>query len=75
MLQAVTGIWHATGTCRMGNPNAPLAVRVPDGHVIGVEGLRACDGSVMPAIPRANPNIPITMIAEKMSDAILAASC
>jgi 5-(hydroxymethyl)furfural/furfural oxidase len=74
LLSSVTGIWHATGTCRMGNPADPLAVCDPEGRVIGVDGLRVCDGSVMPTIPCANPNIPIMMIAEKMSDAILAAS-
>jgi len=39
--------------------------------VIGVDGLRVCDGSVMPTIPSANPNIPIMMIAERMSDLVL----
>ncbi len=67
----VTGIWHATGTCRMGNVNDPLAVCDSEGRVIGVQGLRVCDGSVMPTIPCANPNIPIMMIAERMSDLIL----
>ena len=78
--ETVTGIWHATGTCRMGHPDDPNAVCDPEGRVIGVEGLRVCDGSVMPTIPCANPNIPIMMIAERMSDLILssklqAASC
>ena len=67
----VTGIWHATGTCRMGHPDDPQAVCDHEGRVIGVEGLRVCDGSVMPTIPCANPNIPIMMIAERMSDLIL----
>lgn len=66
----VTGIWHATGTCRMGHPDDPNAVCDAEGRVIGVAGLRVCDGSVMPTIPCANPNIPIMMIAERMSDLI-----
>lgn len=70
----VTGIWHATGTCRLGDPRDPDAVCDPEGRVIGVEGLRVCDGSVMPTIPCANPNIPIMMIAERMAELILAAS-
>jgi len=70
----VTGIWHATGTCRMGNVNDPLAVCDSEGRVIGVQGLRVCDGSVMPTIPCANPNIPIMMIAERMSDLIIGSS-
>jgi 5-(hydroxymethyl)furfural/furfural oxidase len=70
----VTGIWHATGTCRMGHPDDPNAVCDASGRVIGVEGLRVCDGSVMPTIPCANPNIPIMMTAERMSDLIAASS-
>lgn len=69
--KTVTGIWHATGTCRMGDPRDRNAVCDPAGRVIGVQGLRVCDGSVMPTIPCANPNIPIMMIAEKMADTIL----
>ena len=48
-----------------------MAVCDTEGRVIGVEGLRVCDGFVMPTIPCANPNIPIMMIAERMSDLIL----
>jgi 5-(hydroxymethyl)furfural/furfural oxidase len=70
----VTGIWHATGTCRMGDPRDSEAVCDAEGRVIGVEGLRVCDGSVMPTIPCANPNVPIMMIAERMSELIAASS-
>ena len=67
----VTGIWHASGTCRMGNPNDPLAVCDGSGRVIGVDGLRICDGSIMPTLPCANPNVPIMMMGERISDLIL----
>jgi 5-(hydroxymethyl)furfural/furfural oxidase len=67
----VTGIWHASGTCRMGNPSDSMAVTDPAGNVIGVQGLRVCDGSLMPTIPCANPNVPIMMVAERISDLIL----
>jgi 5-(hydroxymethyl)furfural/furfural oxidase len=67
----VTGIWHASGTCRMGDPRDPLAVTDGAGTVIGVTGLRVCDGSIMPTIPCANPNVPIMMMAERISDLIL----
>jgi 5-(hydroxymethyl)furfural/furfural oxidase len=70
--ERVNGTWHACGTCRMGNPGDPSAVVDPAGRVIGVEGLRVADASVMPAIPCANTNLPTIMIAEKMSDALLA---
>jgi len=67
----VSGVYHPTGTCRMGLPNDPSAVVDPDGRVIGMEGLRVADASVMPTIPRGNTNIPTIMVAEKLSDHIL----
>lgn len=39
-------------------------------QVIGVQGLRVADGSVMPEIVSAHTNIPIYMIAEKSADMI-----
>ena len=68
----VSGCWHPSGTCRMGAADDPMAVTDPAGRVYGVEGLRVCDASVMPAVPRANTNIPTIMIAEKIADAVLA---
>jgi 5-(hydroxymethyl)furfural/furfural oxidase len=68
----VHGVWHASGTCRMGAADDPEAVVDSHGRVIGVQGLRVVDASVMPWIPRANTNLPTMMIAEKMSDHILA---
>jgi 5-(hydroxymethyl)furfural/furfural oxidase len=69
--ETVTGIWHASGTCRMGDPRDPNAVTDGAGRVIGVEGLRVCDASIMPTIPCANPNVPIMMMAERISDLML----
>lgn len=48
------------------------AVTTPGGKVIGVEGLRVADASIMPTVPRANTNLPTIMIGEKISDHILA---
>lgn len=67
----VHGVWHASGTCRMGAAGDPHAVVDPAGRVYGVAGLRVVDASVMPCVPRANTNFPTIMIAEKMSDAML----
>jgi 5-(hydroxymethyl)furfural/furfural oxidase len=68
----VHGVWHAAGTCRMGRDDDPLAVVTRTGRVIGAEGLRVVDASIMPDVPRANTNLPTMMIAERMSDFILA---
>lgn len=35
----VHGIWHASGTCRMGDPAERTTVCDPTGQVIGVDGL------------------------------------
>lgn len=62
---AVTGVWHACGTCRMGAPGDPMAVCDGTGRVIGVDGLRVCDASLFPTIPRANLALPVMMTAER----------
>ncbi|CAH1652612.1 5-(hydroxymethyl)furfural oxidase [Hyphomicrobiales bacterium] len=67
------GQWHACGTCRMGSAGDREAVTDPaSGRVHGVSGLRVIDASVMPTAPRANLNIPVIMLAERLADAILA---
>ncbi|HAP13070.1 MAG TPA: glucose-methanol-choline oxidoreductase [Afipia sp.] len=72
VLRSVFGVWHPSGTCRMGDPSDPLAVVDPNGKVIGTENVYVADASVMPRLPTANTNIPTIMIAEKISDALLA---
>lgn len=67
----VLGHWHAASTCRMGAPGDPGAVTDPAGRVYGVEDLRVCDASIMPAVSCANTNIPTIMVGEKISAAIL----
>lgn len=58
---------HAVGTCRMGSVSDPQAVVDPECRVIGVEGLRVIDASVMPEVPRANTHLTAVMIAEHMA--------
>ncbi|MDB5578599.1 MAG: 5-(Hydroxymethyl)furfural/furfural oxidase [Bradyrhizobium sp.] len=67
----VTPLAHHAGTCRMGAADDPAAVVDPHGCVNGVQGLRVIDASVMPTVPRANTNLPVLMIAEKLSDDML----
>jgi 5-(hydroxymethyl)furfural/furfural oxidase len=66
------GIKHLSCSCRMGSEDDPEAVTRTDGTVIGVGGLRVVDASIMPNLPRCNTNLTTLMIAEKMSDRILA---
>lgn len=67
---SVGGVWHASGTCRMGRSDDDMAVTDAAGQVYGVEGLRVCDASLMPTIPRANTNVPTIMMAERIADLI-----
>jgi 5-(hydroxymethyl)furfural/furfural oxidase len=67
MLQSVRDTWHLVGTCRMGAPDDPRSVVDPDCRVLGVEGLRVIDGSIMPEVPRANTNLTCMTIAEHMA--------
>jgi 5-(hydroxymethyl)furfural/furfural oxidase len=61
---------HGAGTCRMGPASNPRSVVDPECRVIGMEGLRVIDCSVMPEIVRANTHLSTVMIAEKMADRI-----
>nr|WP_225031249.1 GMC family oxidoreductase N-terminal domain-containing protein [Paraburkholderia sp. XV] len=70
--QVGTTIFHPVGTCRMGTSNDPGAVADSRLRVIGVEGLRVVDASVMPTITSGNTNSPTLMIAERASDMIRA---
>jgi 5-(hydroxymethyl)furfural/furfural oxidase len=70
--EAVGGTWHASGTCRMGRRDDPMAVTDSEGRVYGVGNLRVCDASLMPSIPCANTNTPTIMMAERISDLIKA---
>ena len=68
----VSGVWHASGTCRMGTADDAMAVTYGAGRVDGVTGLRVYDSSIMPSIPRANTKMPTLMLTERIADVIKA---
>jgi choline dehydrogenase len=60
-----TTIFHPVGTAKMGKASDPMAVVDSRLRVLGVNGLRIADASVMPTITSGNTNSPTLMIAEK----------
>ncbi|MEA3246335.1 MAG: GMC oxidoreductase, partial [Gemmatimonadota bacterium] len=64
-------IYHPAGTCRMGGTGA---VCDPTLRVRGVDGLWACDASVMPAVPRGHPHAAVAMVARRGTEMIARAT-
>ncbi len=63
--QVGTTIFHPVGTAAMGSV---VDARL---RVIGVDGLRVIDASIMPQITSGNTNAPVMMIAEKGAELVL----
>jgi len=69
--QKVESAYHPSCTCKIGALDDPMAVVDSELRVIGIEGLRVVDSSVMPSVTTGNLNAPSIMIGEKGADHIL----
>ncbi|MCH7996435.1 MAG: GMC family oxidoreductase [Chloroflexi bacterium] len=58
--------YHPVGTCKMGPTSDSEAVVDSLGRVRGLANVYVADASIMPAIPRANTNLPALMVAERI---------
>lgn len=54
-----SAFYHGVGTCRFGD------VVDTDCRVFCVEGLRICDASIIPTVPRSNTNLAVMALAER----------
>jgi len=60
-----TTIFHPVGTAKMGRSSDAMAVVDERLRIIGLDGIRVIDASVMPTITSGNTNSPTIMVAEK----------
>ncbi|MCR9238409.1 MAG: GMC family oxidoreductase N-terminal domain-containing protein [Alphaproteobacteria bacterium] len=70
IIENACGSWHASGTCKIGDKQDPMAVVDADGRVVGVDGLRVVDASIMPSVISGNTMLTTIMAAEKIADSI-----
>ena len=61
---------HSSSTCKMGPATDAMAVVDQFGKVHGLEGMRVADASIMPDCVRANTNVTVMVIGERVADFI-----
>jgi choline dehydrogenase len=66
----VESAYHPSCSCKMGAVADASAVVDNQARVIGMQGLRVVDSSIMPSITTGNLNAPTIMVAEKAADHI-----
>ena len=59
-------VFHAAGTCRMGDASDPEAVVDTAGRVLGYQALRVADASILPTLPAVNPMLTCVLIGERI---------
>ena len=64
-------VWHAAGTCKMGQSSDSMAVVDSLARVYGIENLRVVDASIFPLLPPGHPQSTIYALAEKIADTIV----
>jgi 5-(hydroxymethyl)furfural/furfural oxidase len=64
LLHQVKDVMHICSSVRMGDPDDATTVVDPDCRVLGIEGLRTIDASIMPEVVRGNINLTVIAMAE-----------
>lgn len=59
--QSIAPVFHPVGTCAMGRANSTDTVVDTHGRVLGTQGLRVVDASILPILP---PGHPVAMICK-----------
>jgi choline dehydrogenase len=67
----VAHYFHPVGTCAMGSAHDRDAVVDERGRVYGLDNCYVGDASIMPAVPRANTNIPALVAALRIAGCLL----
>jgi choline dehydrogenase len=66
--RSVVGYWHPVGTCAMGPEGDGGSVVDGRGRLHGFTNVYVADASIMPTIPRANTNLPVVAVAERIAE-------